>query len=74
MLYGNTGQFIRDLLSDETSGAHLRKLSPIDYLILLCLATDEIRPVCRYSRALETKVDEYLEALGSIKSIAYLVD
>ena len=59
----NIGQFIRDLLSDEPSGMHLKKFTEIDYLILLCLSSDEIRPIGRYSRTVEAKIEGYMEVL-----------
>ena len=59
----NIGQFIRDLLSDDPSGLHLKKFTDIDYLILLCLSSNEIRPIGRYSKAMEAKIEGYMESL-----------
>ena len=59
----NTGQLFRDLLEDDPSGGHIHHFAPIDYLITLCLVSDENKPLTRYSRALETKVHSYMEAL-----------
>ena len=59
----NIGQLFRDLLEDDPSGGHIHHFAPIDYLITLCLVSDENKPLTRYSRALETKVHSYMEAL-----------
>ena len=59
----NIGQLFRDLLEDEPSGRHIASFSPIDYLITLCLVSDENRPIARYTKALEAKVHSYMEAL-----------
>ena len=59
----NIGQLFRDLLEDDPSGGHIHHFAPIDYLITLCLVSDENRPLTRYSRALEAKVHSFMEAL-----------
>lgn len=59
----NIGQFIRDLLGSEPSGLHLMHFSAIDYLIMLCLTTDEIHPITRHSKAMEIKIEGFMEAL-----------
>lgn len=59
----NLGQLIRDLLSDKPCGEHISKLAPIDYLIILCLVSNENKPIVRYSKALQGKVSGYMESL-----------
>jgi replicative superfamily II helicase len=57
------GQLIRDLLQDEPGGGHLVQLSQLDMLLILCLASPQLKPVVRYSKALEGKVANYMEGL-----------
>lgn len=59
----NMGQFIRDLLQDDPCGKHLANFAPIDYLILLCLTSNEFKAITRYSRKVEESVAQYMEAL-----------
>ncbi len=59
----NFGQLIRDLLLDKPDGTHISQLSLIDYLIILCLVSNENRPVARYSKALINKINGWMEAL-----------
>ena len=59
----NMGQLFRDLLQDEPSGKHIAQFAKIDFLIALSLVSDDIRPMARYSRAMECKVNEYMESL-----------
>ncbi len=59
----NLGQFVRDLLSDKPSGEHIAKLKPIDYLIILCLVSNENKPIVLYNRTIPAKIASYMEAL-----------
>ena len=59
----NFGQLMRDLLSDKHDGSHIAQLSPIDYLIILCLVSTENKPVVRYSKSLLKKIDGWMENL-----------
>ncbi len=59
----NFGQLIRDLLSDKPDGTHISCLTPIDYLIIVSLISDENRPVARYSKAMREGVKSYMEGL-----------
>lgn len=59
----NLGNFIRDLLYDENAGKHIQQMKPIDYLILLCLTNNEFKPIVRYGKMLETKINQYMEGL-----------
>lgn len=59
----NMGQLMRDLLSDKPDGTHILQLTPIDYLIILCLVSNENKPFVRYSKALAKKIDGWMEAL-----------
>lgn len=59
----NIGQLFRDLLEDAPGGKHIANFSPIDYLITLCLVSDENKPFVKYSKSLENKVHNYMEAL-----------
>ena len=59
----NMGQLMRDLLLDRPDGSHILQLNPIDYLIILCLVSNENRPIVRYSKALVKKIDGWMEAL-----------
>ena len=59
----NIGQLFRDLLADNPTGEHISSLNPIDFLIILCLVSDETRPLVRYSKSLTAKVHAYMESL-----------
>lgn len=59
----NIGQLMRDLLSDEPSGKHISEFAPIDYIIMLCLCSNEFKSIARYSKRVETNVTSYMEAL-----------
>lgn len=66
------GQLVRDMLYDESDGGHLVQTSPIDLLIVLCLASMELKPLARYSKSLEERVANYMEGLPlSEKSYLY---
>lgn len=68
----NIGQLVRDMLYDESDGGHLVQMSPIDLLIVLCLASMELKPLARYSKNLEERVANYMEGLPlSEKSYLY---
>ena len=68
----NIGQLFRDLLEDDITGRHIACFSPIDYLITVCLVSDENRPIVRYSKALESRIHGYMESLPlSEKSYLY---
>ena len=59
----NIGQFIRDLLSDDLTGKHVSELTPIDYIIMLCLCSNEFKPITRYSKKIEATILNYMEGL-----------
>lgn len=59
----NIGQLIRDLLSDEPSGKHVDAFTQIDFLIVLCLVSKDLKPLARYSKKMETNILSYMEAL-----------
>lgn len=59
----NLGQLMRDMLADSPSGLHISQLAPIDFVIILCLVSAEVRLGIRYSQALERQVAAYMEAL-----------
>ena len=59
----NFGQLFRDLLSDKRDGSHISQLTPIDLLIILCIISDENRPIARYSKSMKEKVKGYMEGL-----------
>lgn len=59
----NIGQLFRDLLTANPGGEHITNLKPIDFLIILCLVSDETRPLVRYSKALVSKIHAYMESL-----------
>lgn len=63
MTAANISQFIRDLLLDDPSGKHLAEFAPIDYLIMLCLTSNEFKTIARYSKKVETSITQYMEAL-----------
>lgn len=59
----NTGQLIRDLLTDEPSGKHIAEFAPIDYVIMLCLCSNEFKSIARYSKKAEAAIVNYMESL-----------
>lgn len=59
----NIGNFLRDLLYDSPNGKHISELKPIDFLIILCLVSNEIKPIIRYSKTLDGKINQYMESL-----------
>lgn len=63
MTAANIGQLFRDLLENDANARHISSFSPIDYLIAVCLVSDENKSIARYSKSLETKVHSYMESL-----------
>ncbi|GLI06721.1 hypothetical protein YDYSG_27510 [Paenibacillus tyrfis] len=59
----NIGQLIRDLIQNQSDGNHLAQFTAIDSIILLCLTCDELKPVVRYSKDIESKITSYMERL-----------
>lgn len=59
----NIGQLFRDLLEDDPSGKHISQFNPIDYLIVLCLTSDENHLSPRFGKPLKDKVNGYMEYL-----------
>ena len=59
----NIGQLIRDLLADDPSGKHIANFMPIDYIIMLCLCSNEFKNIARYSKKMEASIHSYMESL-----------
>ena len=59
----NFGNLFRDLLEDAPDGEHVKGLSPIDYLIILCLTNPENKMIARYGKNIVDKIDKYMEGL-----------
>ena len=59
----NIGQLIRDLLEDMPDGKHISQFSAIDFLIVLCLTSNESRQSFRFSKGMVEKIHEYMESL-----------
>ena len=63
LLAANIGNFIRDLLTDDSSGSHIVNMTPIDYIILICLVSDELKPISRYMKNIELKIVNYMNKI-----------